>query len=187
MVMVPEVVVKRRLGLEDYLALPDDQDYEIIEGVLYVSPRARALHQIVWNRLAFTLTAHVEERGIGTVIQDADLIIDDQKTYISPDTMVYLGTRLEGVNLREMLSVVPDLIVEVLSPSNDQYDLRTKRDLYARLGVRHYWVADPPNRALLEHVLQPDGTYQVLRFVSPEPFTPAAFPDLRIDLPHLLR
>lgn len=187
MVMVPEVIVKRRLGLEDYLALPDDQDYEIIEGVLYVAPRARALHQIVWNRLAYILTGHVEVRGLGVVVQDADLIIDDRKTYISPDTMVFLGNRLDGVNLREMLSVIPDLVVEVLSPSNDQYDLETKRDLYARLGVQHYWVADPSNHAVLEHVLQADGSYRLRRIVSPEPFTPAAFPGLRIDLPYLFR
>src|SRR5579859_643202 len=109
MVMVPEVVVKRRLGLEDYLALPDDQDYEIIEGVLYVAPRPRALHQIVAYRLGSALS-FLDERGLGKVVPDADLIIDDRKTYISPDTMVFLGDRLDGVNLQAMISVVPDLI-----------------------------------------------------------------------------
>lgn len=42
--MVPAELIGRRLTLADYEALPDDQDYEIIDGVLYVAPRARYDH-----------------------------------------------------------------------------------------------------------------------------------------------
>lgn len=44
MVMVPQAILQRRLTLDDYLGFPDDQRYEIVEGVLYVAPRARSPH-----------------------------------------------------------------------------------------------------------------------------------------------
>jgi Uma2 family endonuclease len=49
----------------------------------------------------------------------------------------------------------PDLIVEVLSPSNRVHDEVTKRALYARAGVREYWIVDPDQRTL--QILSLDG------------------------------
>ena len=93
MVAVPEVVVQRRLTLADYEALPDDANYEIIDGVLFVAPRARPRHQVVANRLATVLTVYVQGTGAGDIVPDADLIIDERNTYISPDIMYFAGDR----------------------------------------------------------------------------------------------
>ncbi|MBI2942319.1 MAG: Uma2 family endonuclease, partial [Chloroflexi bacterium] len=143
MVMVPERVIQRRLTFADYSALPDDQDYEIIDGVLYVAPRPRPLHQIVANRLSYILTGHTVGRGLGMVIPDADLIVADRDVYVSPDIMFFSGDRFAAVNREGWIRIIPDLIVEVLSPTTEDYDRRTKRETYARLGVPHFWYLDP--------------------------------------------
>jgi len=180
-VAVPEVVVRRKLTFDDYCALPDDQDYEIIEGVLYVSPRARAAHQRIAGKLTQLLLAQ-EDLGRGVVVPDADLIVDAHRTYVSPDVMFFAGDRFASVNPRDFIRVIPDLVVEVLSPSMRDYDLTKKLDTYARLGVRHYWVADGERRAMLEHVLQEDGTYRVATTRVPEAFRPELFEGTEINL-----
>ena len=185
MVAVPQEIIGRRLTLEDYGKLPDDQDYEIIDGVLHVSPRARPKHQKIASEFLFLLMIE-QKRGVGTVVPDADLIVDDRNTYVSPDLMFFAGSRFAAVNPNEMLRIIPDLVVEVLSPSTGDYDRTTKRDLYERLGVRHYWTVDGDRRALVEHVLQADGTYRERTVRAPEVFRPELFPDLEINLTQVL-
>jgi Uma2 family endonuclease len=180
--MVPEVVTRRRLTLADYEALPDDQDYEIIDGALYMSPRARPGHQMVANKLSVTLTGHVMDSNLGEVIPDADLIVDDRNTYVSPDIMFFRADRIRNLDRNDYIRLTPDLIVEILSPSSVDYDRRTKRQTYEKLGVPHYWIADPRSHTVAENVLQPGGQYQQ-RVVGPDGrFQSALFPDLEIDL-----
>ena len=185
MVMVPEVITRRRLTLEDYLALPDDADYEIIDGALYVAPRARPKHQVVANLLATELTIYAQYRGLGFVIPDADLIIDSRNTYIAPDIINFAADRFAGVDPDQMIRIVPDLVIEVVSPTSANYDRWTKRRLYAELGVPHYWIVDPDRRTITEHVLEPTGDYNERTIAPPEPFRPSPFPDLTIDLAQL--
>lgn len=185
MVMVPQKVLKGRLTYQDYLGLPDDQDYEIIEGVLYVAPRPAPFHQVVANRLAFDLTGHVEGRGLGLVVPDADLIIHPKDVYVSPDIMVFLGKRVRAIPRRGRIRTPPDLIVEVLSPSTERRDRSTKWRVYAELGVPHYWMADPDERAINECVLGAEGQYHERAFTAPDVFRPALLPDLAIDLARL--
>ena len=143
------------------------------------------MHQRVALRLAAALLEHVDDRGLGLVIPDADLIIRDHDVYISPDIMVFLGDRAASVPLDGWIRTVPDVVVEVLSPSTKDYDLTTKRRMYAELGVRYYWLADMDGRAIIECVLEADGRYRESRTEAPSPFIPEAFPDLRIDLVRL--
>jgi Uma2 family endonuclease len=179
-VAVPEVVVQRRLTLADYEALPDDADYEIIDGVLFVAPSARPRHQVVAAKFTAALVAWTERVGQGTVVPEADLVIDDRNTYISPDIMVFAGDQFSQVDPDEMIRIVPDLVVEVLSPSTDQRDLVVKRDLFERLGARHYWVADAKAKTLRAHALGEDGRY--VERVYAAVFEPEHFPGLTIDL-----
>ena len=180
--MVPEVIVQRRLTLIDYEAMPDDQDYEIIDGVLYMSPRARPGHQVIANLLCVALTVHTTDRDLGMVIPDADLIIDVQNTYISPDIMFFRADRISSLDRSAWLRIIPDLVVEVLSPSSHDYDQLTKWRTYERLGVPHYWIADPDTQQVTENVLQSSGRYEQ-RVVGPGgSFRPSLFPGLEIDL-----
>jgi Uma2 family endonuclease len=185
--MVPEVITRRKLTLADYEALPDDQDYEIIDGVLYMSPRPRPHHQVVANRLAVAITVHVERGGLGTVVPDADLIVDDRSTYISPDIMYFGADRYRSINPTDWIRTNPELVVEVLSPGTERYDLNRKRELYRDLRVPHYWIVDAGEHTVRENVLQPDGQYRE-RTIGPNgPFRPELFPELEIDLSRVFR
>lgn len=185
MVMVPESISRRRLTYEDYLALPDDQDYEIIDGVLYVSPHPRPRHQVIAARLTSVLQAHGEETGGAIVVPDTDLIIDSENTYISPDIMVFAPDRFAAVDPDDAITILPDLAIEIISPTSDHYDAVIKRDLYARLGIPHDWLADPGRRQIVEHTRPVDGRYTRRVVRAPDLFRSARFPALAIDLARL--
>jgi Uma2 family endonuclease len=182
-VAVPEQVTGRRLTFEDYQALPDDQRYEIVKGVLYVAPRPRPLHQRVAYKLGLVLGEEAEQRGLGTVVPDADLVVGEHDVYVAPDIMFFSGDRYSEVDPEGWIRIVPDLIVEISSPSTDMYDERTKRQIYAEIGVPHYWRVDPSSRVVVEGVLGDDGKYGERTWRPGDAaFTPALFPHLQLDL-----
>lgn len=185
MAMVPAELLQRRLTLADYEALPDDQDYEIIDGVLYVAPSPFYGHQTILFQLARWIADHADASGLGQVVLDADLIVDDRGTYLSPDIMFftpeqYAQTKPDGKN-----SVIPELIVEILSESTLRRDQIVKRDAYAKLGVPHYWIVGRSERCIYELILGANGQYAERQVVEPEQLRPALFPGLAIDLTRL--
>jgi Uma2 family endonuclease len=132
-----------KLTYEDYALLPDDGlRHEIIDGEHYVNPAPNTKHQIVSFNIAFALRAHVKPRGLGSVfIAPYDVVLSDVDV-VQPD-VVFVSTaqmsRITDANLQG----APDLAVEVLSPSNRNYDAVVKRERYDALGVGEYWIVDP--------------------------------------------
>lgn len=156
------------LTLEDYLDLPeeDDQDREIIHGRLCVAPRPLALHQVLLAYLHRLLVTYVLRRGGHEiqVILDADLLIDELNTYVSPDLMYFPAgavPALRHLAARDrrihVVHARPDLVVEILSQGSEQRDLVEKRRVYQEAGIPHYWVVDPRERTFRELVLSVEG------------------------------
>jgi Uma2 family endonuclease len=101
--------------------------------------------------------------------------------------MYFTAERFASINRQTQIRTLPDLVIEVLSPSTEDYDQRTKLRTYAALGIPHYWIVDARNHLVTENVLQPNGRYQE-RVVGPDGiFRPALFSDLEIDLARTLR
>ena len=127
----------------DYAALPDDGNrYEIIAGVLYMTPAPGTGHQSVSARLVTFLVTHVEFAGLGRVFAapvDVELAPD---TVVQPDIVVILSANLDRITPSRIIGA-PDLVVEILSPGTAGYDRREKQDAYARSGVGEYWIVDP--------------------------------------------
>src|SRR6266545_5542991 len=96
--------------------------------------------------------------------------------------MYFASDRYAQVDPNEMIRIVPDLAVEVLSPSTDRYDLTTKRRLYEQLGVRHDWIADARAKTIREYVCDTDGRYAERLITESDPFDPSLFSGLIIDL-----
>ena len=130
---------------EDLLSLPDDgKRYEIIEGVLYEMPAPSWNHQLVITNLLLLLAPLVRALGGQIVTSPLDVFFQGADP-VDPDLVVILpGSRAVGGG--RGVEGAPDLLIEVLSPSNRPHDLVTKRALYGRAGVREYWIVDPDNR-----------------------------------------
>ena len=131
----------------DLFALPDEgKRYEIIEGVLYEMPGPGSDHATVIRTLiALLLPAFVALRlewftaPLDVFFPGADPVEPDLLAYASGGKTRRSKRGIEGP---------PDLVIEVLSPSSRRHDLLTKRTLYARAGVREYWLVDPEARTV---------------------------------------
>jgi Uma2 family endonuclease len=123
--------------LERFDAEPER--HELIDGELFVSPRGTRRHQVVLTFLAYLLTDWALQHG-AEVAAEQDVFYDDAN-HVTPDVVVLGREKLARVSERTV-DVVPDLIVEVSSPSTRRYDLVVKRALYERRGVPEYWFVD---------------------------------------------
>jgi Uma2 family endonuclease len=136
------------LTYENYVRLPDDgRRYEILDGELEVSPAPSPKHQGVSRNLLVALHGHVQRRGLGTVYCAPIDVILARDSVVQPDLVFVAAGRVSIVTERA-IEGPPDLAVEILSSWSDQRDRVTKVELYARYGVRHYWIVDPDTRML---------------------------------------
>ena len=129
---------------EDVLRMPDDGNrYEFIGGRLYVTPAPVTRHQRISKRLLAALMRILEDAGRGEVFDAPFLVefpgIGDR---VQPDLIFVAEERREIIGEKQVTGP-PDLVVEILSPSTAHRDRGIKLDLYARCGVRQYWIVDP--------------------------------------------
>ena len=143
---MPALVADWTIDMLD--ALPDDgQRYELIDGVLHVTPSPNEGHQDVALALSHCLSAYFAGSDVGKVmISPSDVWRGERRrNRVQPD--VYVVKRVDGkrapypYHLRDLL-----LAVEIVSPSNPLLDYQIKRDLYLREGVGEYWVVHPDAR-----------------------------------------
>jgi Uma2 family endonuclease len=136
------------LTYRDYEALPaDGRRYELHDGELSVTPAPGTRHQRILGRLYRLLSAHVEAGRLGEVLLSPfDCILSDS-TIVQPDLVYLEPTRVHLVSPRG-IEGLPTLVIEILSPSTTNIDRSTKRQLYGRFGVPHYWIVDPESRTI---------------------------------------
>ncbi|MEX2217401.1 MAG: Uma2 family endonuclease [Phycisphaerales bacterium] len=128
---------------DEYLALGETPDrYELVHGVVLMSPSPLPIHSLILSRLQQQLLAFGDRTSSLTFFSDTDVRFDDTTVY-RPDLCVYSTRRLPAIPGR--LDLAPDLVIEVLSPSHRGLDLMTKRRDYEKFGVGEYWIIDPAN------------------------------------------
>ena len=127
----------------DYAATPDDERWELIDGELYrMAAGASTKHQLVTLELATLLRENVRRRTLGWIfIAPYDVILSDTNT-VEPD-ILFVSAARRSIITERAYEGAPDLLVEVLSPSNSRRDLEVKRELYARFSVPEYLIVEP--------------------------------------------
>jgi Uma2 family endonuclease len=132
---------------DDLFSLPDDgRRYEIIEGELYEMPAPSSAHAITATRLTVALYAVLSRLGGQLIAAPLDVFFAGANP-VQPDIVGILPDGPARVVPRGVEGP-PDLLVEVLSPSNRDHDELTKRALYGLAGVREYWIVDPEARTI---------------------------------------
>jgi Uma2 family endonuclease len=134
----------QRLTYEDYLKSPEiKQRYEIVDGKMIMAPSPTREHQTILRQLFRVLDKFVTERQVGEVLfAPLDVVIQrDPLRTRQPDLLFVSKERSEI--LTPIIEGAPDLVAEILSPSNRRADLEAKLGDYARLGVRECWILSP--------------------------------------------
>jgi Uma2 family endonuclease len=138
--------------------LPDDGlQYELLDGLLLVSPAPVLAHQRAAARLHLLLGPACPP-GLEVFFAPVDWR-PDQRTSLQPDLLVVRDEDLEDKNIRKPLV----LAVEVLSPSTRRNDLIHKRSKYEDVGIASYWVVDPQEPSVVVYELRDGGYVETAR------------------------
>lgn len=171
---------------EQYLELGEDTDglrRELLDGEIVVSPSANFEHARIVTRLSVRLLQHVLANKLGEVVCDLDTIIGEHDVP-RPDVLFFGNEKVKLVD-RKRSNTVPDLAIEVLSPSNANTDRKYKFELYARGEISCYWIANPKAESLQAYQLI-DGVYQlVAEGHGNQTFSAPPLRELNIDLAEL--
>ncbi len=144
---------------EDWLQLPNDGfQYEVLDGELYMSPPPGTFHQNTLGYLYSRMRVYADDHDLGIVLSaPTGVRLPNQPVPVQPD-ILFVSKLRQGIIKRDEVAGAPDLVVEVLSPSNWTYDRGLKQEAYRQAGVREYWIVD--YRARKIEVLQlEEGDY----------------------------
>ncbi len=136
-----------------YAALTSEgQHYEIVDGVLYMTPSPSWSHQEIVGRLFRYLSTYVETANLGGVfIAPIDVELAPDNVF-QPDVVVLLKTGREKLRGRHIVGP-PDVIVEVVSPGSATMDRHHKYQAYAQAKVPEYWIVEPGTQTVEVFVL----------------------------------
>ena len=177
-----------RMTAVEYLQLPTDGfRYELIDGVICISPSPSSDHQRTATCISGEIYAYLREHPVGEVMAEVDvnlgvgprggdLVYRPDVVFIEAQRWIQMGERMTGV---------PDVVVEVISRTSRRYDRETKKTDYERSGVAEYWLIDPERGTMTFCRLQ-DGRYVD---VTPEgdSFASESVPGLVLDLNRVRR
>ena len=141
--------------IDDYLALPDDQRVELIDGVIYDMSAPTTPHQLIGGEIYALLREFLLRKNGACVpfIAPVDVQLDkDNKTMVQPDVCVVCDR--SKIN-RARIFGAPDFVVEVLSPSTKMKDILIKMQKYHSAGVREYWMVDPDAETITRILYMP--------------------------------
>ncbi|MEK6699452.1 MAG: Uma2 family endonuclease [Nitrospirota bacterium] len=140
--MLHAATIKKKYTYQDYLKMPEDKRYELIEGELLMTPSPKMDHQRISLRLVSRMERFVEEKSLGEVLEAPADVYLDEESVVQPDILFISKDRI-GIIGEDNVKGAPDLVVEILSESTAYRDTVQKKVLYARFGVKEYWIVAP--------------------------------------------
>lgn len=184
---VPLSQENRKYTYSDYLSWPDNERWEIINGVPYMQAAPTWQHQAVSVELTSQFNTFLKGKTCQVFASPFDLRLpegneqDEDTTFVvQPDIAVVCDrSGLKGSGYYG----VPTLIIEISSPSTAKSDKIWKFNKYEQAGVKEYWIVEPEAKLVTVFTLQDNN-----RYGRPESFTEednvkvSVFPDLIIDL-----
>jgi Uma2 family endonuclease len=174
-------LVRPHLTYEELSRLPaDGHRYELFDGEAYMSPSPSSRHQRVLGRLHLVIGAGAPE-GVEVFVAPLDVVLSPS-TALQPDLVVVLAKNV-GI-VRDVIRGVPDLVVEVLSPSSAATDRGLKMETYARHGVPEYWVTDSEKEQIEVYRLDRQAmAYRLVAIYRPgDRLTTPLLPGLEVDV-----
>ena len=148
----------------DYASWPDDKRYDIISGVPYsMSPGPSDIHQGILGELFTEFSLYLRGKKCRVFPAPFDVVLPEKgETFesatniVQPDILVVCD---KDKITRKGCYGLPDLVVEILSPSTAKRDLKEKRQLYQRMGIKEYWIVAPVYKTIQIYKLNDNNRY----------------------------
>jgi len=134
---------KKKYTADDYMMLEEGAPFQLINNELVMSPSPIPLHQQVVFALSEVIVLYnikIGRKG-QWMYAPADVKFDEGNI-LQPD-IFYISEERKSDLIKERIEGAPDLVIEILSPSTAYYDLRQKKNIYEKFGVKEYIIIDP--------------------------------------------
>ena len=173
---------KIKFTYRDYKGLPESEvkRYELLEGELVMVPSPNTYHQRISGNLEFLLRDFVEKNKLGEVF-DAPLDVHLGEDVAQPD-ILFVSKERSRIITEEEIRGAPDLVIEIFSPTTAERDRTYKETLYAREGVREYWMVDPEKKTVEVMTLGKAGFESCGTYGKMDTLKSPIFPTLGIKL-----
>jgi Uma2 family endonuclease len=146
--------------VQDYQQLPEGAPYQLINGRLIFSTTPNRQHQKLLGEIFLRVSSHCDDTEKGEVyIGPMDVYLDNENV-LQPDICLISENNI-SILKDAGADGAPDMIIELLSPSNAYYDLRAKFQLYEKYGVKEYFIVDPEDNMVIAYKLT-EGRYKEL-------------------------
>jgi len=162
--------------------LAEGERYEVIYGEAYAMSAPNTKHQEILMALSNQIYNYLKGKPCRVYAAPFDVRLfyeedESDDTVVQPDITVICDEKKRGY---EGCRGVPDLVIEILSPSNTAIEMERKFSLYQDAGVREYWIVNPENKKVTVYQFQKDAipTY----YKSADTVPVSIFPELNISL-----
>ena len=179
---------------QDYCSWPDDERWEIINGIAYdMSPAPARRHQRILVKLISVFIKYLDGKPCELYPAPFDVFFPVQQdqdkntvtTVVQPDLSIICD---KNKLIDQGCFGSPDLVVEILSPSTSKKDLDEKFHLYENHGVKEYWVVDPGSRYVRIFTLSNEKKYEDgILIESIGTASSIIYPELHVDLEALFK
>jgi len=176
---------ERRFTYADYKEweLAEGERYELIYGEAFAMASPSTRHQAVLREIFGQLYIYLRGKPCQVFPSPCDVRLfyeedESDDTVVQPDIMVICD---KDKIAEESCHGAPDLVVEILSPSNTATEMERKFVLYKEAGVREYWIVDSKNNTLKVHCFQ-DGTILTNTYKSADTVPVTILPGFSIAL-----
>lgn len=177
---------KTKYTYQDYLRTPEDKRYELIGGELIMVPAPRPRHQRISGRLEFLLRSYIEKNNLGEIFDAPCDVVFDEENVLQPD-ILFISKERQEIVTEDNIKGAPNLVIEILSPSSAYFDLVKKKKIYARFGVKEFWVVDPEEKTIEIYLLEKDSYKLIQSLTGKDALTSEVFPGLSINLNELFK
>lgn len=146
------ILEKKKATVEDYRKLPEGAPFELIEGNLVQEPSPEYGHKRASMDLASDMHQFVKKNRLGEVLAAPMDVYLDEENVFQPDILFVSKENISRIE-RDGIHGAPDLVIEILSPSNAYNDFATKLRIYEKHGVREYFIVDPETKEVIAYRL----------------------------------
>jgi Uma2 family endonuclease len=134
----------KKLTYREYLEAPEIKvRYDIVDEEMIMAPSPTYTHQAILRRTNRFVDRFVIDRQLGEVLfAPLDVIVQLEPLRVRQPDLLFVSNENRGI-LRDFVHGDPDLVMEILSPSNSRREIEAKLADYAALGVKECWLVSP--------------------------------------------
>lgn len=176
-----------RFTYKQYLTWPEDERWELIDGIAYdMTPGPSTIHQETLGEFHRLFSQYLHDKSCKVYLSPFDVRLpyanereEDIPSVVQPDlTVICDRSKIDEHGCKG----VPDLIIEILSPSTTKKDFGVKLRLYERVGVPEYWIVHPNDQTVLVFILKQESYATPSIYKVPDEVPVQMFNDFSIPL-----